>query len=152
MSNPTCFNIRVYGICIRENHLLVTDEYVMDTYMTKLPGGGLEYGEGPVECLKRECREEMGIEVTVTGHFYTTDFFQPTRFFKNTQLISIYYLFQLPENDDLKISEEKFDFEKGKNGSQSFRWIAIQNLKPDDMTFPIDKKVVKLIKFNFPTK
>ncbi len=119
--------------------------------MTKLPGGGLEYGEGPVECLKRECQEEIGIEVTVTEHFYTTDFFQPTRFFKNTQLISIYYLFQLPENDDLKISGKKFDFEKGRNGSQSFRWIAIQNLKPEDMTFPIDKKVVELIKLNFPT-
>jgi ADP-ribose pyrophosphatase YjhB (NUDIX family) len=123
----------------------------MDTYMTKLPGGGLEYGEGPADCLKRECREEMGVEITVTGHFYTTDFFQPTRFFKDTQLISIYYLFQLPEHHNLKFSRKKFDFENERNGSQSFRWIAIRDLNPEEMTFPIDKKVVELIKLNFPT-
>ncbi|MFW6352566.1 MAG: NUDIX domain-containing protein, partial [Bacteroidota bacterium] len=99
MTQPTCFNIRVYGICIQNHRLLVSDEYVMDMYMTKFPGGGLEFGEGPIDCLKRECREEMGgVEIKVTGHFYTTDFFQPTRFFKNTQLISIYYRFKLPEN------------------------------------------------------
>lgn len=113
--------------------------------MTKLPGGGLEFGEGPIDCLKRECREEMGVEVNVTGHFYTTDFFQPTRFYKNTQLISIYYRFELPENHLLSISSKKFDFEKAENGSQSFRWIPLQELTPEEMTFPIDQKVVELI-------
>lgn len=146
MGNPTCFNIRVYGICIQNHQLLVSDEYVMDMYMTKFPGGGLEYGEGPIECLKRECREEMKLDVNVTQHFYTTDFFQPTRFFKNTQLISIYYQFEIPDNKQIRTSKEKFDFEKEKNGSQSFRWISISELTPEEMTFPIDQKVVELLK------
>jgi 8-oxo-dGTP diphosphatase len=131
MTQPTCFNIRVYGICIQNNQLLISDEYVMDMFMTKLPGGGLEFGEGPIDCLKRECREEMGVEVNITAHFYTTDFFQPTRFFKNTQLISIYYRFELPRNHKLSISTEKYDFEKIENGSQSFRWIPLSKLSPD---------------------
>lgn len=117
--------------------------------MTKFPGGGLEYGEGPIECLKRECREEMELDVNVTQHFYTTDFFQPTRFFKNTQLISIYYRFEIPDNKQIRTSKEKFDFEKEKNGSQSFRWISISELTPEEMTFPIDQKVVELLKRNF---
>lgn len=109
----------------------------------------MEFGEGPIDCLKRECREEMGgVEIKVTGHFYTTDFFQPTRFFKNTQLISIYYRFKLPENHQLNISTEKFNFVETKNGSQSFRWISLQDLNPDEMTFPIDQKVAALIKRN----
>lgn len=29
----------------------------------ELPGGGLDFGESPQECLVREIREEMGIEV-----------------------------------------------------------------------------------------
>ncbi|PWD98031.1 NUDIX domain-containing protein [Marinilabilia rubra] len=146
MTTRNCFNIRVYGICIENNHLLVSDEYVMDMYMTKLPGGGLEYGEGPVECLKRECLEEMDLKIDVTGHFYTTEFFQPTKFYKNTQLISIYYSFLLPHDHQLNISNKKFDFEAEKNGMQSFRWIPISELSPEDMTFPIDKEVVKKIK------
>ena len=32
-----------------------------------LPGGGLEFGESPGECLVRECMEETGLEVRVRG-------------------------------------------------------------------------------------
>ena len=113
--------------------------------MTKFPGGGLEYGEGPVDCLIRECKEEMGIQIKITGHFYTTDFFQPNRFYENTQLISIYYAFQLPAGHRLPISEKKFDFEEEKNGMQSFRWIPLSELSPEDLTFPVDQKVVRIL-------
>ncbi|MGQ1890956.1 NUDIX domain-containing protein [Thermophagus sp. OGC60D27] len=143
MSTKSHFNIRVYGICIEKEHLLVSDEYVMDTFMTKFPGGGLEYGEGPIDCLKRECREEMGLDITVTGHFYTTDFFQPAQFFEKTQLISIYYTFALPSGHHLPTTPKRFDFKNLRNGIQTFRWISLATLTPDDMTFPIDKLVVK---------
>jgi len=118
----------------------------MDTFMTKFPGGGLEYGEGTVECLERECREELGLEIRVTGHYYTTDFFQPARFYENTQLISIYYTFELPEKHKLPATNKKFDFkDTPKNGEQSFRWIPLAKLTSGEMTFPIDKVVVKKI-------
>ena len=41
------FNIRVYGILINDaKQVLVSDEYIRGTYITKFPGGGLEFGEG----------------------------------------------------------------------------------------------------------
>ena len=40
------FTIRIYGICIKGEKLLVSDEYIYGKYVTKFPGGGLEYGEG----------------------------------------------------------------------------------------------------------
>jgi 8-oxo-dGTP diphosphatase len=145
MTSKICFNIRVYGICIENGQLLVVDEYVMNMFMTKFPGGGLEYGEGTIECLKRECKEEMGIDVEVTEHFYTTDFFQANRFLSNTQLISIYYRFKLPDQHKLVTSSKKYDFQEVKNGALSFRWIPFSKLTPGMMTFPIDKKVVRLL-------
>lgn len=143
MLSGNYFNIRVYGICIENDHLLVTDEYAMDMFMTKFPGGGLEFGEGTIDCLKRECREEMGLEIKVNGHFYTTDFFQPALFFEKTQLISIYYTFELPAEHNIKFTSRKFDFEVLQNGAQIFRWVPLSLLNPDEMTFPIDKIVVE---------
>ncbi len=31
----------------------------------QIPGGGLEFGERPEEGLRRECREELGIEIQI---------------------------------------------------------------------------------------
>ena len=59
------FTLRVYGILINENkQVLVSDEFIRGQYYTKFPGGGLEFGEGTRDCLKREFMEEMGCPVT----------------------------------------------------------------------------------------
>lgn len=140
------FNVRVYGILINErNELLVSDEFEHSTSFSKLPGGGLEYGEGPVEGLKREFMEECLAEVEVLEHFYTTDFFVRSAF-DDSQVISIYYLVRLLKPLELSFKEHIFDFE-GQTGEvmQSFRWIPLSRLTPDDMTYPIDRHVARLI-------
>jgi len=63
------FNVRVYGILINEKkQVLVSDEFIRGNYYTKFPGGGLEFGEGTRDCLKREFKEEMDLDVEVTDH------------------------------------------------------------------------------------
>ncbi|HYH55044.1 MAG TPA: NUDIX hydrolase, partial [Anseongella sp.] len=51
----------------------------------------------------------------------------------------------------LSFKEQAFDF-GGQSGEvmQSFRWIPLSRLKPEDMTYPIDRHVVKLILENPP--
>ncbi|MEE4178033.1 MAG: NUDIX domain-containing protein [Bacteroides sp.] len=142
MSSYGHFVIRVYGLGIYDDHLLVVDEFWFDTFMTKFPGGGLEYGEGTIDCLKRECMEEFGQEVKVLEHFYTTDFFQETRFLPGKQLISIYYVMEIKSPQKIKVSSKKFDFEK-KEGSMSFRWLPLDHLSPNELTLPIDKLVTE---------
>ena len=73
------FNVRVYGILLNDNNqVLVSDEYIRGNFYTKFPGGGLEYGEGTRDCLKREFKEEMDLDISVDDHIYTTDFFRST--------------------------------------------------------------------------
>lgn len=75
------FNVRVYGILINaEKEVLVSDEFIRGHYYTKFCGGGLEKGEGTIDCLKREFMEEMQLHVDVTSHLYTTDFYQESAF------------------------------------------------------------------------
>ena len=140
------FTIRVYAIIINgKNEVLLSDEYEFNTLMTKFPGGGLDFGEGTIEALEREAIEELGQEIEVLEHFYTTDFFQAAFFKENIQLISIYYKAKLKGPIQFKISDKAFDFERI-DLSQSFRWAAIDQLNVDEITFPIDKKVAGMIK------
>jgi len=145
MPAPNTFNIRVYGLLFNTNRqVLVTDEYRMGMYMTKFPGGGLDYGEGTLDCLKREFMEELGIKIEVEKHFYTTDYFQEARFFPNMQLLSIYYRVRSNATDQIRVTTI-INANLPTEGSQSFRWVALNQLNPAEFTFPIDKKVVELL-------
>ena len=140
------FNLRVYGLFFNEKkELLISDEYQLGMKMTKFPGGGLHQGEGPIDCLKREMREECKQKIKNIRHFYTTDFYQKALFYENTQLISIYYLAELDPPVNFKISNIPFDFQEYDNGQQSFRWVGLHGFNSDELTFPIDKHVFRLL-------
>lgn len=151
MSNAGNFVIRIYGIILNKyNEVLLSDEYQLGMRMTKFPGGGLEFGEGTIEGLKREFREECnGQEIENITHFYTTDFYQTALFHENKQLLSIYYTAELVNPVKFKISKKSFDFQVDKNGNQSFRWVKINSLNEDEITFPIDKFVTGKLKLQF---
>lgn len=141
------FIIRVYALILnQQNEILLSDEFQMGMRMTKFPGGGLQYGEGTLECLHREALEEFGQDIEIIDHFYTTDFFQEAFFYPQHQLISIYYLARFPEPPKFRVSSIPFDFGEGKQGNQSFRWVKITNLDPSMITLPVDKKVAELLR------
>jgi 8-oxo-dGTP diphosphatase len=152
-NNINHFNIRVYGILFNnKNEILLSDEFYLDTFMTKFPGGGLQFGEGPEDCLKREAIEELDQEIEIIKHFYTTGFFQQALFFNDHQLISIYYEIKLKKSPRFPISTKAFDFSETHKIKQSFRWVHPKHIKESEMTFPIDRHVLNLIKKDLSKK
>jgi 8-oxo-dGTP diphosphatase len=147
MSKLTAFTIRVYGLLMNDRgELLLSKERIGAFAFTKFPGGGLELGEGTIECLMREFKEEVNIDITVESHFYTTDFFQPSAFKTTDQILSVYYTVtsQMPLS---AIRLDEFDIENnGRIEQQQFIWVPLDQLHPDMVTFPIDKHVVGLLK------
>lgn len=139
------FNIRVYGILINDDKVLISDEYVKGFHITKFPGGGLEYSEGTIDCLVREFKEELDLSIEVVSHFYTTDFFVNSAFSNASQLISIYYLVKPLEDFKFKTTSRPFDFDEKKEGSQSFRWLNLKSISENDFTFIIDKRVGEML-------
>lgn len=145
------FNIRVYGLLINDqDELLVSDEaFKTGMKATKFPGWGLELGEGTIEGLVREFKEECGIDIEVVRHFYTTDFFVRSAFEFNSdsQIISIYYLVKSADWKKIKTSEIKFDFEYVPGiERESFRWVKLSDLKSEDtIQLPTDLAVLKLL-------
>jgi len=147
------FTIRVYAIIINyKNEVLLSDEFQLDRKMTKFPGGGMEFGEGTIECLEREAIEEFGQELEVMEHFYTTDFFQQALFRKGYQVLNIYYRARFKDEINFKLASKPFEFEELKNGNQSFRWQSIENLNPEEILFPIDQKVARMLIDQFKDK
>ena len=141
------FNLRVYGILINEKkEVLLSSELRFGKSMIKFPGGGLEFGEGQKDCLKREFQEECGIDVEVGELFYVNDFLQVSAFNPDHQLISFYYFVSYPNWTEL----ETVDFSsKHENEGEKLVWRSLKKLKEGDMTFPVDKKVAEcLVKLN----
>lgn len=134
------FNVRVYGLLINDKHqILLSYEMIRGNFYTKFPGGGLEFGEGTIDGLKREFREEMNINIEVKDHFYTTNFYQQSAFNPNDQIISIYYYVGCEESFDLKTINSK------EGRTENFRFINLAELSEEKVSFPIDKVVAKLL-------
>lgn len=138
------FNVRVYGILINaQNEVLLSDEFEYNRRFTKFPGGGLEFGEGLIDGLKREFMEECNAEIDIISHFYTTDFYEKSSF-NDSQILSVYYLVKEIKPLEINFKTELFDFDE--NIKQSFRWVNINNLTEQDVTFKTDQTVVNLLK------
>jgi len=128
---PTRFNVRVYGIWLHEGKVLVSEELIKGNLITKFPGGGLDLGEGILDGLRREWQEELGLDIEVLDHFYTTHFFQPSAF-DDSQVLSIYYRVQGSDPaallNNLVANERTY-------------WKNLDSLSPETFQLPIDKYV-----------
>jgi 8-oxo-dGTP diphosphatase len=148
------FNIRVYGILFNaQKQVLVSDELIRGSYITKFPGGGLEFGEGTRDCLQREFIEEMNLRVNVGEHIYTTDFYQRSAFNPEHQIISIYYFANALEEIKAPLRNRPFDFDEAQlqvydatGETETFRFIDWENFSDIHLTLPIDKIVASLVK------
>jgi len=148
------FNLRVYGILINEKkQVLVSDELIRGSYITKFPGGGLEFGEGTRNCLQREFMEEMNLKVEIGNHIYTTDYYQMSAFNPSHQIISIYYFAKALEEINTPLRNKPFDFDEHQmkvyeatKETETFRFIDWNDFSTESVTLPIDKIVAALIK------
>lgn len=128
------FNVRVYAIVHNEDkQILICDEVHNGVAMTKFPGGGLEWGEGILDCLKRELMEEFQLRLKDSELFYVNDFFQQHYLRKEEQVIALYYRCTV------------FGEPQAQESNVLFRWIAPEKLHPNMMTFATDKKIAELL-------
>jgi 8-oxo-dGTP diphosphatase len=140
------FNIRVYGIFIQEGKLLVTDELRFGIKMTKLPGGGLQFGEGLANCLKREWMEELNVPIEVGEICYVNPYLQVSAFNRDDEVMALYFWVKPLASLAVPFSTQAMDFPNEEGDQQVFRWIPLKDLKEKDFTFPIDRSLVPKLK------
>ena len=142
MPDTKRFNIRVYGIWIKDDKVLVNDELIRGTQVIKFPGGGLDWGEGTIECLKREWKEELDLDIDIVDHFYTTDYFQHSAY-DDSQVISIYYLITAPNAPDVIVNTEE---------NERTYWMDMQEISAQTFTLAIDRKVGNMLQELYTSK
>jgi len=66
--------IRVCGLCIKEDKLLMVNHSgITSTDFWAPPGGGLNFGETAESCLKREFLEETGLTIAVEEFLFVCE-------------------------------------------------------------------------------
>ncbi|MGB0430547.1 MAG: NUDIX domain-containing protein [Bacteroidia bacterium] len=103
---PTEFKVRVYALIQNDNQFLLSKEQFQGFEFIKFLGGGLELGETPIECLKRELFEELGIVVEKLKLAHVSEVYVQNRFALYQQVIGIYYNVKLSETQLEKINHE----------------------------------------------
>ena len=143
MSNQgiEAFTIRVYGLLEKDQQILLSRENIYGGVYTKFPGGGLEFGEGTIDCLKREFMEECQLNINVDEHFYTTEDFVPSAFSSKMQVMSIYYRVSCDDLSPLLHRTAPSKFEK--HGDQDLIWKKLEELNPHELNLPIDRLVAE---------
>ncbi|MGE6395209.1 NUDIX domain-containing protein [Chryseobacterium scophthalmum] len=132
-------NVRVYACVVKDKKVLTLFEEYAGEPLMKFPGGGLEYGEGLTDCLKREFEEELNVNIEIVEHLYTQEDFLVSRFKENEQLLTIYYMVNIINEEDFIILDpciEKID------------WISIDSTE-NPFSLPIDKIVFDKLKEKF---
>ena len=73
MNQEYIFNIRITGILIENNEILLVQQKLSDKRNWSLPGGRLERGETLSQGLIREMKEETGLDVEIIRMLYLCD-------------------------------------------------------------------------------
>ena len=137
------FNLRVYGLCLDGEDIWISKEVSEKYQFTKFPGGGLQAGEGLADCLRREWKEETGVEPDSLQFYFVNDFYQESAFNPNQQIFAFYFLVQCKMPDTIIHHDEtrwnsRFDV--------SIYKTKLSELTENDLTFPIDKLVLQMLK------
>ncbi|WP_080778929.1 NUDIX domain-containing protein [Chryseobacterium phocaeense] len=132
-------NVRVYACAVKDKKVLTLFEEYAGEPLMKFPGGGLELGEGLLECLHREFDEELNVKIEVVEHFYTQENFLVSRFRENEQLLTIYYIVKITTEEDFLILDPCIE---------KIEWIEID--RPDNpFPLPVDQIVFDKLKEKF---
>ena len=120
--------MRISSRCIlieNRNVLLIYRERDGEKYYV-FPGGGIEEGETKEACIKRECKEELGIDIEIKKYVYEG---------KGKDFVQHFFLIRRTAGEIGTGNPEEYDVNR-KGGIQIPMFVSIDKLKSLNVVSP----------------
>jgi 8-oxo-dGTP pyrophosphatase MutT (NUDIX family) len=123
-SEKLAFRPGVYALIVLEGKVVLLTNRITGKYA--LPGGGFEPGEKIEDGLKREIREETGLEVEIGRFAHFEEYFFYHNSLDSAWHMLLFFYFCKPLTFDLVEDENVID-----EGDEKPRWVDINALQAD---------------------
>lgn len=125
------FKVRVAGIIIENNHVLVESYDGFDVFT--LPGGHVTISETTKKAVKRELEEEIGKKVVIDKLLCIMENFYINNKGENTHCLDFFYLanFERKVDDLNNFSSDEIDH--GVHMHHDYKWLSIDELDKYDL-------------------
>lgn len=96
--------VRVAGILIENDKILLIEHSKNEKKYWLIPGGGVEWGESTKEALIREYKEETNLDIDVEKFLFLSETIAPD---KQKHVINLYFQVRLLENcSEMQLGDE----------------------------------------------
>jgi 8-oxo-dGTP diphosphatase len=133
MNEQCYYRISIKGIVVDEDgRILLSRE---ENGMWEMLGGGIDHGEDPVACLKREIMEETGLEVTYVSP-------SPTYFITSPRIDHVPAIYVANVVYEIKLKDLNFT---PSDECQELRFFSVAEMEKADL-FPNIQKLLGILK------
>ena len=129
----TKFYVAAKGIVLNEeNKILMIQRVDSDDYggMWEFPGGTMEYGELPEECLVREIKEEVNLDVEIVKYLYSWKWMK-----RDLQVAGFSYLCRCEDAKSIKLSNEH----------KNYKWVTLDHILDSELDGDIKNNLKKVM-------
>ena len=98
--------VRVAGILIENNKILLIEHLKKNKKYWLVPGGGVDWGESTAEALIREYKEETNLDITVEKFLFLSETIAND---KKKHVINLYFQIKIIKNSiyNMKLGDER---------------------------------------------
>lgn len=127
--------IRVAGITIQGDEILLIEHTKKDKKYWLVPGGGVDWGESTEQALIREYKEETNLDIEVKDFLFFSEAISPD---KNKHVINLYFLVIIKtDSEPMKIG--------GESNLSDLRYVSKEEIKDIKLYPNIKEQLLKIL-------
>lgn len=118
-----------------QNRVLLVQTYKWSN-LWGIPGGKIKFGEPSEDALRREIKEETGLDVHSIKFIMTQDCIHSNEFYRDEHFILLNYTCVCDDSKDVKLNEE----------AHNYRWVRLEDALKMPLNIPTRRLINEIVK------